>query len=53
MGEEGVVVKEVGDEGWVGADLVHESFPISPWVSLLFSLSSLSPHLSDMRMYPD
>lgn len=29
MGEEVVGVKEVGDEGWVDADLVHESFPIS------------------------
>lgn len=29
MGEGAVGVKEVGGEGWVDADLVHESFPIS------------------------
>lgn len=53
MGEEGVVVKEEEGGGWVGADLVHESFPFSQQVSLSFFLSFLHPHLSDRRMYPD
>lgn len=53
MGEEVVGVKEVAGEGWVDADWVHESFPFSQWVFLLFFLSFLCLHLSDMRMYPD
>lgn len=52
-GEEEVVVKEEGGGGWVGADLVHESFPFSQPVSLSFFLSFLRPHLSDRQMYPD
>lgn len=48
-----MVVKEEGGGGWVGEDLVHEGFPLSQLVFLLFSPSSLHPHLSDRLMCPD
>lgn len=53
MGGEEVVVRVEGGGGWVGEDLVHEGSPLSQLVVLLFSLSSLRPHLSDRLMCPD